>query len=161
MPVLSDDREGVGLSVGVGVRVGVAVGVGVGVARWACADVDASANAKAIATVIATQLPAPGFPVREGLEEPRINIIPTRSAAQQKILKSRSAKADLRPVLRERQSVMVQGGNRLLSNVVPLPQVATSRKRPTHAPRNLLRRKFRVAISGAIGFRPFDCAFRD
>jgi hypothetical protein len=84
MPVLSDDREGVGLGVGVGLRVGVAVGVGVGVARWACADVDASADAKAIATVIATQLAAPGFPVREGLEEPRINIIPTSSAARQK-----------------------------------------------------------------------------
>src|SRR5437879_10591463 len=27
--------------------------------------------------------------------------------------------------------------------------------------RSLLTRKFRVAISGTIGSRPFDCAFRD
>src|SRR5580692_3951284 len=27
--------------------------------------------------------------------------------------------------------------------------------------RSLLTRKFRVAIPGTIGFRPFDCAFRD
>jgi hypothetical protein len=37
-------------------------------------------------------------------------------------------------------------------------------RRSHHCPsdaRSLLTRKFRVAISSTIGFRPFDCAFRD
>src|ERR1700742_2386482 len=54
---------------------------------------------------------------------------PQAAQLGKKILKSRSATADLRPVLRERQLGMVHGGNRLLSIVVPLPQAATSRKR--------------------------------
>lgn len=87
---------------------------GGGGARWASADVDASAklNTKAtamvfMAMVFMPQRPATGFPVRKSLEEQRINIVPTRSAARRKISKSPTAKADLLPVLRKRQSVTV------------------------------------------------------
>jgi hypothetical protein len=60
---------------------------------------------------------------------------------------------------------MVVGKGRLPEIVVPLPQVVTGefiahlifRGRAG----SLLTRKFRVAISGTIGSRPFDCAFRN
>jgi hypothetical protein len=60
---------------------------------------------------------------------------------------------------------MALGKARLPDIVVPLPQVATGDlivdfDFPNHAG-SLLTRKFRVAIVCTIGFRPFDCAFRD
>jgi hypothetical protein len=89
MPVLSDDRDGVGgatTMTGGGTPTG---GGGAG-ANWAWADVEASANvsAKAAAMVFTTSRTAPGSPVREGFEEQRINIIPARSAARRKNTKT-------------------------------------------------------------------------
>jgi hypothetical protein len=89
MPVLSDDREGVGL--GVSVRVGVGVGVGAGgggggAPTWACADVDANASvsAKASANAVASLRPTPILLKCEGLAEPRINIIPKKARLGEK-----------------------------------------------------------------------------
>jgi hypothetical protein len=86
MPVLSDDREGVG---GATMIVGATMtggggGGGGGGARWAWAEVDANAmvSAKAIATVVASLRPAPVFLDRTGVAERRINIIPKKSAAR-------------------------------------------------------------------------------
>jgi hypothetical protein len=60
---------------------------------------------------------------------------------------------------------MVAGKSQLPGIVVPLPQVVMGglRRRPdlSSRARSLLTHKIRVAISGTIGFRPFDCAFRD
>src|ERR1700722_5574266 len=71
-----------------------------------------------------------------------------------------SPKADLPPVPWERQLLAAIGWRRL-PGIVVLPQRS---RRSTDFPsraRSLLTRKFRVAIPGTIGFRPFDCAFRD
>ena len=53
---------------------------------------------------------------------------------------------------------------RLPDIVVPLPQVAEPISTPVDFfsdAISLLTGGFRVAISGTIGFRPIDCAFRD
>ena len=83
----------------------------------------------------------------------------------EKMNKITRADADLPPVRREGQSVLVLGEGRLAGIVVPLPQPICEAIPPLpdflcHA-KGLLTRKFRVAISDTIGFRPIDCAFRD
>jgi hypothetical protein len=53
-----------------------------------------------------------------------MNSIPKKSSARpRKKAKSPTAAADLRPVIAERQSVMILGAERLPDVVVPLPQV--------------------------------------
>jgi hypothetical protein len=147
MPLLSDDRDGVGsgvgvgvgigAGVGVGVDVGVGVGVGVGGTLWASAGVAATAkvNAKVSAMALTRPRPMPVLLRCEDLGEQRINMIPKKAQARRKMPISPSAGADLRPVLPERQSVMVAARGRLAVVVVPLPQVAhgQSRHRPISA----------------------------
>jgi len=76
-----------------------------------------------------------------------------------------SAGVDLPPVLTERQSVSAPRKGRLAGIVVPLPQAVmgdcNADSISVSRARSLLTREFRVAISGTIGSRPFDCAFRD
>jgi hypothetical protein len=67
--------------------------------------------------------PAPVCVARESRREQHINAFPKRSTTLQKLKKNPSADADLPPVLRERQSVMVLSEGRLAGVVVPLPQV--------------------------------------
>jgi hypothetical protein len=99
---------------------------------------------------LASLLPAPVSLAREGSDEQRINAIPKRSASSTKKYKMPSARADLPPVLRERQSVLVPRNGRLPDIVVPLPQVArrdlSLLSRFLSRARSLLTRKFRVAI---------------
>jgi hypothetical protein len=68
-------------------------------------------------------------------------------------------------VLQKRQWLMISDKGRSAGIVVPLPQVATHPARRAdliaEPGRGLLTRKFRVGIRGAIGFRLFDCAFRE
>jgi hypothetical protein len=173
MPVLSEDREGVGggatMIVGVTMTAGGGSdgggGGGGGGTRWAWAEVDANAmvSVKAIATAVASLRPAPVFPKCGGLDEPRINIIPKKSAAKKypnhrrpppicaQFFRSVNRSwptplADWRSLLfcSHRWSAGISPPADFLNRAV-----------------SLLRREFHVAISGTIGFRPFDCAFRD
>jgi hypothetical protein len=140
MPVLSDDRAGVGGATMIGVATttggGGGGGGGGGAANWARADVGANAmvSAKAIATATANPCaspgPAPVFLKCKGVAERRINIIPKKAQLGRKIAKSPSAGADLRPVIPERQSVMVPAAGRLAVIVVPQPQLVGGRSRP-------------------------------
>jgi hypothetical protein len=120
---------------------------------------------KTMATALASLPPAPVCFAREGRDEQHMNAIPKKERQLDKRAKIPAACADLPPVLRERQSVMALGWGRLADIVVLPPQVAAGRSHrrldfPSHAG-SLLTRKFRVAIVCTIGFRPFDCAFRD
>ncbi|HTF02250.1 MAG TPA: hypothetical protein VK621_26925 [Bradyrhizobium sp.] len=94
-----------------------------------------------------------------------MNAISKKTPARQKMQNPIGLAADLRPVRRNRQSVLVLGKGRIADIVVALPQVVGGDLIPAldflSQTIGLLRRKFRVAISGTIGFRPFDCAFRD
>jgi hypothetical protein len=96
----------------------------------------------------------PVSPARDRRDAPRMNANPNNEATARQNAKIPSADIDLPRVLRERQSLTVPGARRLPAPVVLLPQVHPL------VP-SLLRHEFRVAISGTIGFRPFDCAFRD
>jgi hypothetical protein len=67
--------------------------------------------------------PAPVCIARESRREQHINAFPKTSTTRQKAQKNPSADADLPPVRRERQSVMVIFEGRLTGVVVLLPQV--------------------------------------
>jgi len=70
-------------------------------------------------------------------------------------------RSDLPPVRAKGQSVGPPPHCRIRAIVVRLPQLAEA-PIDLPAPAETLRTpKFRVAIRGAIGFRPFDCAFRE
>jgi hypothetical protein len=105
--------------------------------------------------------PAPIFRARESRDEQRMQSIPKRQKRRPKNAQIPINRSDLPPVRRKGQSVSPQGGRRMRAIVVRLPQLA--RHAATFpAPAETLRTpKFRVAIPGAIGFRPFDCAFRE
>ena len=78
-----------------------------------------------MAIALATLRPAPVSFAREGRDEQHINAISKRNAGRlDENAKIPSAGADLLPVLRERQSVLVLRKGRLPDIVVPLPQVA-------------------------------------
>jgi hypothetical protein len=68
---------------------------------------------------------------------------------------------DLPLVLFEGQSLPARGKGGLRGIVVPAPQPALCDVISVTRAKSLLTYNFRVAISAAIGFWPFDCAFRD
>jgi hypothetical protein len=176
MPALSDDREGVGgatMTVGGTMTGGGATmtgGGGGGGARWAWAEVGANAmvSAKAIAmpavSPCASRWPAPVLPKYGGLDEPRINIIPKKSAAKKYRNRGRpppicaqffrSVNRSCLPPPADWPALLFRGHRWSAGHP---GQPADFYNRVT----SLLRREFHVAISGTIGFRPFDCAFRD
>jgi hypothetical protein len=103
---------------------------------------------------------------RENHAEQRINtFLKNRAPARQKMQKIRVGRIDLPPVFPDRQSVAIPVNGRLPGIVVLRPQVSAggfvAELIFLSRTRSLLTRKFRVAISGTIGSRPFDCAFRD
>jgi hypothetical protein len=167
MPVLSEKREGVGgattTTVG-GTMTGGGGGGGGGGARWAWAEVDAMVNAKTIAMTVASPRPAPALPKCGGLDEPRINIIPKKSAAKKYRNRGRpppicaqffrSVNRSCLPPPADWPALLFRGHRWSAGHP---GQPADFYNRVT----SLLRREFHVAISGTIGFRPFDCAFRD
>jgi hypothetical protein len=79
-----------------------------------------------MATALASLLPAPAFSARQGRDEQHIDALSKRSLQKARQLdkkrKIRPAGADLPPVLRERQSVLVLRKGQLPGIVVPLPQ---------------------------------------
>ena len=77
-----------------------------------------------MATALGSLWPAAVSLAREGRDEQHVNAIPKRSASSTK-MQIPSAGADLPPVLRERQSVLILRKGRLPDIVVPLPQVAS------------------------------------
>jgi hypothetical protein len=114
------------MGVTMGVMTGGGGGGGLG---WACADVDAAARTSptTIATAVTDLRPAPRRSLaRENHDEQRINAFPKNQApARQKIQKIPVGRADLPPILPERQSVVIAADGRLPGVVVRLPQVPT------------------------------------
>jgi hypothetical protein len=92
-------------------------------------DVDAAARTspRTIATAVTDLRPAPRqSPARENHDEQRIKCIPKKpSASSKKNAKIPVGRADLRPILPERQSVEGPANGRLPGIVVRLPQVLT------------------------------------
>jgi hypothetical protein len=123
--------DGIGKGVGAGVTTGVMTGGGGGGggATWACAEVDTAARTspRTIATAVTDLRPTPRQSLaRENHDEQRINAFPKNQApTRQKMQKIPVGRADLPPILPERQSVVIPANGRLPGIVVRLPQVPT------------------------------------
>jgi hypothetical protein len=124
--------ESTGKGVGAGATTGVTTGAitgggGGGGLPWASADVDAAARAspRTIATAVTDLRPASRQSLaRENHDEQRINAFPKNQApTRQKMQKIPVGRADLLPILPERQSVVIPANGRLPGIVVRLPQV--------------------------------------
>jgi hypothetical protein len=157
-----DTVELITVGVGLGVGEGVGVGVGVGVGDCACAADMTPMRTTAIATSRASAPPIPIFRARESRDEQRMQSIPKKAEARaRKMHKSRSTGAICPQFVRR------------VNRLAPRRTAEyTSLLFGCHSPRDIATRfpapaetlrtpKFRGAILGAIGFRPFDCAFRE
>jgi hypothetical protein len=103
----------------------------------------------------------PIFRARESRDEQRMQSIPKGKNAGPKNAQIAINQSDLPPVRRKGQSVSPQAGRQIRIIVVRLPQPARHCDHVSGTRQTLRTPKFRVAIRGAIGFRPFDCAFRE
>ncbi|XSC47064.1 hypothetical protein ACF1BQ_016615 [Bradyrhizobium sp. RDT10] len=149
------------VGVGLGVGEGVGVGVGVGVGDCACAADMMPMSTNMIATSRAQAWPIPIFRARESCDEQHMQSIPKGKSAGPKNAQIPINRNDLPPVRRKGQSVSPR---RALEYASLLFGCHSPRDTATQFParaRTLRTAKFRVAIRGAIGFRPFDCAFRE
>jgi hypothetical protein len=165
----ADTLELIDVGVGLGVGEGVADGVGVGVGGACASDGEdttaiARTRPKTMAMPLDGRRPAPAPLARKSRREQPINAIPKRSTTRQKPEKNPSTSADLPPVLRERQSVMAVSAERLADIVVPRPQRIGGESSAARFPeprQKLANAQISCCNIGTIGFRPFDCAFRD
>jgi hypothetical protein len=157
----------------IGAGIGGGVGVGVGLTGGACAGAEDGATTIRLKTTATKANPVNLRPARAALRAKATisrasNAIPKRASVRQKAAKSRPigpicchfagsvnrsrpfATRDCRPLLSR-----CRGRRR---GIATAPDFREARAKPAGS---LLRRKFRVAIPCTIGFRPFDCAFRD
>src|SRR3981081_3663207 len=108
--------------------------------------------------------PAPVWLARGNRDEQHINAIPKRSSGSTKNAKSHRP-APICPQFPgsvNRSWSIAEGDYRtLLFRCHRQRGPIASLSRFLSRARSLLTRKFRVAISGTIGFWPIDCAFRD
>jgi hypothetical protein len=104
------------------IEVGVGVGGGATDCAWP-AEAAATAVTKASATEITSLRRVPVSFARESRDEPSMNAISKKTPARQKMQNPIGLAADLRPVRRNRQSVLVLGKGRIADIVVALPQV--------------------------------------
>jgi hypothetical protein len=104
------------------IEIGVGVGGGATVCAWTI-EAAATAITKASTTEITSLRWVPVSFARESRDEPHINAVSKKTPARQKMQNPIGLAADLRPVLRNRQSVLVLRKGRLADIVVAVPQV--------------------------------------
>ena len=170
------------VDVGTGNGVGAGGGGGKNAAcAWAC-DAPATNTTKTMATAAASRRAIPVSIAREDRGAQRINAIPKRQSdrnagpCQSKYLLAQIVVSQGRfaptsqgaSIAHGRRAAAITGhccsaatgGGARFHRQPDFPSPISLARFPSRA-RSLLTRKFRVAIPGTIGFRPFDCAFRD
>jgi hypothetical protein len=105
------------------IDIGVGVGGGATVCAWADEAAAATAITKPTATEATNLRQVPVSFARESRDEPYMNAISKKTPARQKMQNPIGLVADLRPVLRNRQSVLVLRKGRMADIVVAVPQV--------------------------------------
>jgi hypothetical protein len=161
----------VGDGIGVGLGLGVGDGEGLGDCAWAedvAAPPTASKTAKATAMALAALAglhPGPVSLARESRDEQHINAISKRSVNPGENAKFPSGRPRFAPSSPGASIGLDPSFGVIAGHCC---SAATAGQGTNHCAwlflrraRRLLRRKFRVAISVTIGFRPIDCAFRD
>jgi hypothetical protein len=122
-------------------------------------------SVEAMAAALASRRPGPRSFVRDRRDEQHINAIPKRSANSIKTAKNPGGRwrfASSSPGASIGLGALREAIAGHCCSPATGRQGRSDRESDFACPAgSLLTRKFRVAITGTIGFRPIDCAFRD